>query len=161
TAAGYRAGVSLQQALAISFAAVAIYIALAAAHLGAQGLYFDELHQATAAFAYCGQPTEQFCPLSVRGIPVLNMTYSGAIKTAVYGLYLRCTGMPFSVTSWRLLGIVMTAVGLVFFAVVARPGLTVRGMGLFFLFLLTDASVLLHTRHDWGPVALALLFRFL
>ena len=89
----------------------------------------------------------------------MTMTYSGAIKSAVYGFYLRFTGASFTVESWRLLGIAIVAVALPLFSILARRRLTVAALLTFFALLLTDATVVLETRHDWGPVALALALR--
>lgn len=154
-------GVKWQSALCIGLIATALFVTLSSVRLTAQGLYYDELHQATASFAYGGTTAVRFCSLSIRGIPVLNMKYSGAIKSAVYGLYLRYFGSHFSVKSWRLLGIFFVSTGVFLFCVVARRGLSPVGLLSFLLLFLTDITVILATRHDWGPVALALLFRLL
>ena len=45
------------------------------------------LVQATGSFAYMGAQPTVGAVLTIRGIPVLNLEYLGAIKTAVYGLY--------------------------------------------------------------------------
>src|SRR5512132_4167100 len=87
-----------------------VFLWLATVRLDAQGLYYDELHQAAGAFTYLGSPPEYFALFTVRGIPLLNMHYSGAIKTAVYGLYLRFVRPEFSVLSWRLVGIFFVGV---------------------------------------------------
>jgi hypothetical protein len=42
----------VRQAAVLSLAAAALFVALAALRLDRQGPYYDELHQATAAFAY-------------------------------------------------------------------------------------------------------------
>jgi hypothetical protein len=156
-----RRGMSIKQASIVSFLAAMLFVGLACVRLNGQGLYYDELHQAVGSFVYCGRPPEIFCSLTFHGIPVLNMNYSGAIKTALYGLYMRSTGFPFSVVSFRLLGILWVAIGIFAFGVIARRGFSLVALLVFLLFLLTDATVLLTTRHDWGPVALALLLRLL
>lgn len=155
-----RHSVKWQLALCIGLVSALLFAGLASVNLTAQGLYYDELHQATASFAYIGTKPEMFSGYEVNGFPILNMPYSGAIKTAVYGLFLRYSGSPFTVTSWRLLGILFVAAGLLLYCVIARRGLSLGGI-LAFLLVLTDATVILATRHDWGPVALALLFRLL
>lgn len=139
--------------------AALVYALLASINLGSQGLYYDELHQATAAFAYVGEEEPMMVAMSVGGVPVLNMPYSGAIKSAIYGLYLKYCDAEFSVNSWRMVGILVTCVGIIAFAVLAGPGLGVAGTSLFLFLLITDMTVLLSTRHDWGPVAMALALR--
>ncbi|MBI4320001.1 MAG: hypothetical protein HY675_16040 [Chloroflexi bacterium] len=147
-------------ALTIGLVSAILFVTLSSVRLTAQGLYYDELHQATASFAYKGTSPEMFSTYAINGIPVLNMPYSGALKTAVYGLYLKFSGASFSVPSWRLLGILFVSLGLLLFCVIARRGLPFAAM-LAFLLILTDTTVVLASRHDWGPVALALLLRLL
>jgi hypothetical protein len=135
------------------------FLWLATVRLDAQGLYYDELHQAAGAFTYLGSPPEYFALFTVRGIPLLNMHYSGAIKTAVYGLYLRFVRPEFSVLSWRLVGIFFVGVGLVAFVLLTHSSLSLVPLVVMLGLLLTDTTVLLGVRHDWGPVALALALR--
>ncbi len=141
--------------------AALFYYGVSTTRLQAQGLYYDELHQAAPAFAYIGRPVTQFSFLVVRGLPFMNMSYSGAIKTAFYGLYLKESGSPFTVRSWRLTGILFISAGLLLFAFILRKVLPLPGLLVFYLFLLTDVTFILTTRHDWGPVALAAFFRLL
>jgi len=125
------------------------------------GLLYDELHQATGAFAYVGHPSTMFSVLPVGGIPLLNMTYSGALKTALYGLYLRISGRPFGIISWRLTGILLSAHGILILCILGADRIPKHALLLFLLLLLSDVNFLLQSRHDWGPVALAFLLRML
>jgi len=138
-----------------------VYIVLASNHLDAQGLYYDELHQTPAAFAYTGLPPQTFAPVVIAGVPVLNMSYSGAIKSAVYGIFLKTSGLGFSVTSWRMTGILIVALALFLFSLFTRKYLPNHFLIIFYLLILTDNSLLLMTRHDWGPVALAFSLRLM
>jgi hypothetical protein len=133
-------------------------VALATVRLGSQGPQYDELHQATGAFTWLGSPPELFC-LDAFGVCVLNTTYSGAIKTNLYGLYLRLAGGRFDLVSWRLCGVLLLALGIALFPVLARPGLPLWSLAVFLALLVTDATVLLLGRFDWGPVSLALTLR--
>ena len=137
------------------------YLLLSSTRLDGQGLYYDEAHQATAAFAYVGEPVFQFAALKVNGLPLMNMPYSGAIKTGLYGVYLRLSGRPFEVVSWRLTGILLVTSGLVLFGLILRKRFPLSGMVVFTFFLLTDVTFILTTRHDWGPVALGAFFRLM
>lgn len=130
------------------------FLAMTLPRLDAQRAQYDELHQAAGTFAWCGRPTGLFTVMNAFGLPVLNMTYSGAIKTALFGLWLRTTG---TMVAWRLTGLVLVAGGLVIFSVLsrARPAFVAWMMVL----LITDATILLGTRHDYGPTALALTLR--
>ena len=143
----------------MSIAAAAVFYFAAAPNLTQQGLYYDELHQAAGAFAYIGESPTLFSIGSVAGLPVLNTAYSGAIKTGIFGIWLRLSQRPFTVRTWRLLGIGLAAVGLGVFVFFGRPCLGNLPCLLFVLLVTSDATVLLATRHDWGPVALALALR--
>jgi hypothetical protein len=135
-----------------------LYVLLTTPRITAQGLYYDELHQVPASFAYLGHHVEQFAYAPIHGIPLLNMPYSGALKSAVYGLYMRFFKQPFTVRSWRLVGILFVVAGLVVFGgTAARASPTAAALTA--ALLITDPSILLTTRHDWGPVALALALR--
>jgi hypothetical protein len=158
----------------LSIAAPIGFIWLSTVRLDAQGLYYDELHQATSSFSYIGSSDRFFAsvtlgdlipPLPILSrlgsVPVFNMYYSGAIKSAVYGLYLRFVTPQFGVISWRLTGILMVALGLMVFVLFARCSVSATALGVTLGLLLTDITVILCTRHDWGPVALALMLRLM
>ncbi len=87
------------------------------------------------------------------------MPYSGAVKTNLYGAWLRLTGARFTLASWRLSGLLLIAAGIVLFCVLAGPALPPWAMAVFLALLLTDGTVLLAGRFDWGPVALSLSIR--
>src|SRR6266498_1424935 len=106
--------------LALVVAAVTIFTTLTTYRLERTGLYYDELHQTVGAFSWVGRPTEMFSILPIASRPVFNMPYSGAIKTTVYGLFLRISGQPFSILSWRLLGILFSAAGITLFLLLAH-----------------------------------------
>ena len=67
-----------------------------------------------------GMPPQMFSDYTVHRLPLFNMHYSGAIKTAIYGLYLSFLEPEFSVISWRLVGISSVAAGLVVFTLLGR-----------------------------------------
>ncbi len=144
----------------LAVVAAGALIALTSVRLDVQGLYYDELHQATAAFAYVGQPAPMFNVTQVLGLPALTMHYSGAIKTGLFGVYLRATGAPFSASSWRWLGILIAASGLAAFCLLARGAMPVT-IGIVALLVVTDVNLLLSVRHDWGPVAVSLALRLI
>jgi hypothetical protein len=146
-------------AVLIGTVAAALFVSVCSPNLGGQGLYQDEVLQAAQAFAYVGG--ESIAALSVHGVPLLNNPYLGAIKTGLYGMYMRLTGSGFSVVSWRMLGILIVAAGILLFPLLSRRVLRPLPAALFLAFVITDGAVILSTRHDWGPTALALLFRLL
>lgn len=146
-------------AIALGLGAAIAFALLASVRLTAQGPQYDELHQAVGAFTWIGAPPlSAFC-LDFQGVCVLTTTYSAAIKTHLYGLFLRLSGRGFDLADWRWLGILLVAASLPLFAAGAYRVLGRREIALFFLLLLTDGSLLLFGRFDWGPVALAFLLR--
>jgi len=138
-----------------------VFVVGSSVRLDGQGLHGDELHQATAAFAFGANQPEIVEGLSIGGIPVLNMPYSGAIKSALFAAYLELPGATFGVLSWRMFGILLTAAGLVGFGLIAGRWVPMTTLLLFLLLVISDAMVMLGSRHDWGPIALALLMRLL
>jgi hypothetical protein len=138
-----------------------LFLGLATVRLEAQGLYYDELHQATGAFTYLGMPPEMFSAYTIHGLPLFNMPYSGALKTAIYGLYLSFVKPEFSVMSWRMVGICFVAVGLLVFTLLGKRIISPVPLGVILALILTDTNLLLCTRHDWGPVALGFTLRLI
>jgi len=147
--------------------AAALFAMLSSVRLTAQGLYYDELHQATASFLYTNKyeyketTPYMFVRARVHGLPVLNMSYSGALKTGIYGLCLRYFKPDFNIIDWRLLGILFVSCGIFLFFVIASGQLSVISLSLFVFLLVTDITVVLAVRHDWGPVALAMFIRLI
>src|SRR5512147_217273 len=78
-AAGARRGCAL--ALALAGVAAAGFVLLSSPRLEAQGLYYDELHQAPAAFLWLGRAPYLFTPVRWGKLPLLTMPYSGAAKS--------------------------------------------------------------------------------
>jgi hypothetical protein len=146
-------------AIALGLAAAIAFALLAGVRLTAQGPQYDELHQAVGAFTWMGAPPPPAFCLDFHGVCVLNTTYSAAIKTNLYGLFLRLSGRGFSLADWRWLGILLIALSLPLFAAGASPVLGRKEIALFFAFLLTDGSLLLLGRFDGGPVALSFFLR--
>jgi hypothetical protein len=136
--------------LAIGLVASCAFVGLCGINLSAQGLYADEVHQVPAAFAYRGggEWPPRFATAFVRGKPLMTMSYSGAIKSALYGLVLRATGSGFTVEGWRWLGIAAVAATFPAFSLLARRRLSAAGLAIFFALLVTDATVVLECRHD-------------
>lgn len=146
-------------AVTLGLASAVLFVLLASVRLGAQGPQYDELHQATGAFTWLGSPPEMFCIAALDRVCVLNTTYSGALKTHLFGLSLRLGGGDFTLVGWRLFGILLLALGIALFPILARPALPLWSLAVFLALLLTDASVLIMGRHDWGPVNLSLVLR--
>jgi hypothetical protein len=147
------------RSLAIAVLSAAAFAAVASLRLADPGLYYDEVHQVPAVFAWQGAPPGNFCKAVIGGVPWLTMTYSGAAKSALFALWLDATGSEFSVLAWRWCGIALVVAGWVWCcaAVGLRWGAVAQLA--FAALLLTDATVLLTARHDWGPTGLAFALR--
>src|SRR5260370_25965260 len=87
----------------------------------------------------------------------MTMGYLGALKWLLYGQWMRLAG--FDIVSWRIFGIAAVSLALLAFMWLSLPALGPGGGLAFALLFLTDTTVLLTTRHDWGPVAIALAYR--
>lgn len=144
---------------ALGAATALAFLALTTLRLGAQGLYADEVHQVDAAFFWTGKHPALAVSLKLGQMPVLNMPYSGAMKSTVYGLWMRVAHASFSVISWRLLGLAFAAAGAGWLVAAAARCWGVWAALLLASLLLTDPGLLVMSRHDWGPVALSFLFR--
>jgi hypothetical protein len=156
-------GASRPAAWGLGLGAALLFVVLASVNLEGQGPQYDELHQATGAFTWLGSPPELFCTaVSSPAGPVclFNMPYSAAFKTHLYGAWLRfVAGGEFSLVSWRLFGILTAAAGFLAFCLLARRALPVWALALFCALVVSDLTVLIDDRFDWGPVAFALLCR--
>jgi hypothetical protein len=137
------------------------FVATSSIRLEAQGLYYDEVHQAPAAFAWLGRDPRVFSVLKVNGIPLLNLGYSGAIKSTLFGWWLRLSGKPFGAVAWRMFGVLLGGVGLLLLTGSGGRRLPIGPFILLGVLVLGDVSLLVMCRHDWGPVALAFALRAL
>jgi hypothetical protein len=146
-------------ALLIATAAAALLVLLCTPALDGQGLNYDEVHQAPAAFLLLGKPAYTFVALAWKRVPLLTMAYSGAVKSHLFALWMGASGAPFTVVSWRMLGIVLAAIGLWAFCVLSSPAISPLALSAFVLLFVSDVTGLLLVRHDGGPVAVALMLR--
>jgi hypothetical protein len=153
------AATSRRTALIIATAAAGLLVLLCATALDGQGLNYDEVQQAPAAFLLLGKPMYAFVALAWHRIPLLTMSYIGAVKSDLFALWLWTSGVPFSVVSWRLFGILLAAAGLWAFCVLSAVALTPAALATFVLLFVSDVTTLLLVRHDWGPVDVALALR--
>jgi hypothetical protein len=148
-------------AVALFLASVLAVVAVGGIQLGVQGAYHDELYQAPAAFAWAGQPAWHFSYFLVGGAPLFTMPYSGALKSAIYGLYMRATGDYWSLRRWRLYGLLILGAGIGVLAVAARRHLGGLGGAVLLALCATDMSMVLSARGDGGSNAMGFLLRAL
>jgi len=150
-------GMRRSHAVVAGLVSALVFVGLTTVNLTSQGLFYDEVLHARSAFFYRG--TTAPVALEYKGIPVLTQTYNGAIKEHIYGPYLKFA--PFTVRSWRLVGILVAAAGIFAFFIVTRNVAPTVLLASFAFLLLTDSTVILATRHDWGSTAFALAMRLL
>ena len=126
--------------------------------LGGPGFYYDECPWVPAIFTCLGQPAQLFDALQIGDVTWQAMTYCSAAKSWLFALLMRL-GLPFTLETWRWFGVAQVAVPLfAFLYALARrvgPGAALLALALF----LTDLTVLLTTRVDYGNTAMALGLR--
>ena len=149
----------MRRSLWVAVLSAAVFACLAGYRIDAPGLYYDEAHQVPAVFAWLGEPPAHFCKAIIGGGPWLTMTYGGAIKPALFALILDVTGAQFSVAAWRWFGVALVVGGWIWCCATVGARLGLAAQIAIAALWLTDSTVLLTTRHDWGPTALALALR--
>jgi len=149
--------------LTLALVAALLFAGLCGVRLTTQGITAEEVLEIAAAFVYTGSPLDfgQGSYFAVHGIPVLVDSYIGAIKPALYGLYMVCSGNGFSILSMRLLGISLACVGFFVFCFVAVRRMSPLWLVIFTALFLTDVSLLILVRYDRASSAIGLLFRLL
>ncbi|MBZ5555733.1 MAG: fibronectin type III domain-containing protein [Acidobacteriia bacterium] len=152
---------SRRTALLMATAAAGLLVLLCTPALDGQGLNYDEVQQAPAAFLLLGRPMYAFVALAWHRIPLLTMSYIGAVKSDLFALWLWASGVTFTVVSWRLFGILLAAGGLWTFCVLSAVALTPAAIAVFAALFVSDVTTLLLVRHDWGPVDVALALRLI
>ncbi|MSR75553.1 MAG: hypothetical protein EXS14_08830 [Planctomycetes bacterium] len=149
------------KAAALALCAAFVFALLASPQLDAPGLEYDEVHQACGSFGWLGVQSPFFSQQHVGSVPLFTMHYSGALKTGLYGIWMRLSGAGFEVLSWRWLGLGIAALAVGLLPWLLRRRLAPWPLLLLTLWVLTDITLLLGARHDRGPVAIAFLLRVL
>ena len=135
-----------------------LYLGLAAWGLSDPGVEYDELLFGNASLGILDHSFIAFTlPLGPKNVPMMLMPYIGALKAYLYFPVLRLFGA--GPEALRLPVVLVGAVALLLYVAIARRMVGARGALLFAALLATDPSYLYHTRLDWGPVALMLLFK--
>lgn len=145
--------------LVVGLLGALVFAAVAGLRLTAQGPYYDELQYACPAFAWTGHRVELFAPVTLAGIPLMTMPYVAAVKAVPYGIAMAVSGTNFSLATWRCYGVLLAACGIVLLGTAATRRLSLASGALFTVLLVTDATLLLAARHDYGPAAFGFLLR--
>ena len=136
----------------------ALYLVFACLYLREPGLEYDEVLFANAAL---GDKDGSFIwfDVSVDGakVPLMLMSYIGAVKAFVYApIFALFPPSPISVRLPAILAGLLAMVATYFFVAYVFDRRTALIAA---LLLASDPSYIYHTRLDWGPVALMLLFK--
>lgn len=134
-----------------------IFLFISTLKLDAQGLYYDELNFAPPALTFKGINADYSIFSSIKGLPIFINSYQGAVMSYPYGLYLKYFNQNFSVISWRLWGILIWTVSIFIFSLLSAKFLKPYQLAIFLAFLLTDNSVTLAIRFNYGPVLIPLI----
>lgn len=140
--------------------ALGTYFALAAWQIALPGPYYDEaLHAPAAVSLLNGDGRRQGYGVTLRRwyFPVMTGEYVGALRT--YLLLPAFFVIGPGVVAHRLTTIILTLIGLIFTAALARRAFGDRAAVLGVWLISTDPTLILATRGDWGPVAAGFMLR--
>ena len=145
--------VSIGAALLVALSA---FLLIAGWNIATPGLYYDELLFVDAAL---GGPNGIFKHISFGSLPVMLMPYIGALKAWLYYPVFQLFGVSAVSVRWPV--VLIGALTLWFNYRVALHAFS-RPVALAFVAMAAvEPSTLFHTRLDWGPTTLMMLFRSL
>lgn len=143
--------------------ALALYVLLATRNITLPGIFYDEVLQAPAAIHLIkGQVNANYNrfgsqTIGGRTFALMNLEYIGAFKSYLLAAVFSVFGV--NVAAFRLTGIAIVVIGLIFTTRFAKEVFG-AGAAMACLWLLaTDPIFILSTRTDLGPVALAFTLR--
>ena len=136
--------------LVIASVCASLFILQALLLLPYPGIQTDEA--LFASLIYEPRNLEHFVQVFKQRIPLMVMSYLGALKALLYALWFQI--WPPSLASLRLPVVLAGAAGVCLFVTLLRDTLGRRAAWIGGLLLATDTSFLLLTTFDWGPVAL-------
>lgn len=133
-----------------------VFLLIAGWNLAAPGLYYDELLFVDAAL---GGPNGIFKFINFGPLPVMLMPYIGALKAWLYYPIFKLFGVSAFSVRWPVVLIGALTLWCNYRVVLhafSRPVALV-----FLVMAAVEPSTLFHTRLDWGPTTLMMLFRSL
>ena len=138
----------------LAFAAVCIFVFLAAYRIELPGLYYDELNFGNAAL---GAPDNTFIHVRLGPLPLLLGPYGGALKAWGYYPIFRLFGV--SALTIRLPAILLAAATLLIFYQLMRAKLGTVWAAIALWIMAVDPANVFPSRLDWGPTVLTHLFQ--
>ncbi len=141
---------------AIVGVSVAWFVWSAARYLALPGLSYDEVLFVNAAI---GSPTDSFIAWRVLGVPVMLMSYIGALKAYLYLPIFGLFGV--SPTTIRLPAIGLSVISILLVWAIARTTFGRLTSALLVAVVALDPAFIFMTKLDFGPVVLMLLLKLL
>jgi hypothetical protein len=138
----------------LAFAAVWVFVFLAAYRIELPGLYYDELAFVNAAL---GAPDDTFIHMRLGSLPFLVFPYMGALKAWGYAPIFRLFGV--SALTIRLPAILLAAVTLLILYQLMRSKLGAVWAAIAVWIMAVDPANVFPSRLDWGPTVLTHLFQ--
>jgi hypothetical protein len=138
----------------LAFAAVCIFVFLAAYRIELPGLYYDEVNFVNAAL---GAPDNTFIHVRVGPLPLLLGPYGGALKAWAYYPIFRLFDV--SALTIRLPAILLAAATLLIFYQLMRAKLGAFWAAIVLWIMAADPANVFPSRLDWGPTVLTHLFQ--
>ena len=138
----------------LAFAAVCVFVFLAAYRIELPGLYYDELAFVNAAL---GAPDNTFIYMRLGRLPFLVFPYMGALKA--WGYYPIFHHFGVSALTIRLPAILLAAVTLLILYQLMRAKLGAVWATIALWILAVDPANVFPSRLDWGPTVLTHLFQ--
>lgn len=133
-----------------------LFICLAGNNVKSPGLYYDEVLFVNAAL---GGKINMFIHARFGDLPVMLMPYIGALKAWIYYPIFKIFGVTSYSIRWPVVAIGALTLWINYRFVKVAFSRTVAT--LFLILAAVEPSTLFHTRLDWGPTTLMMLFRSL
>jgi hypothetical protein len=131
-----------------------VFVLVGAFDIQSPGLYYDEALFVNAA---SGGVTDLFIHKRLAGIPIMLMPYIGALKSWLYFPIFQLFGIDFVTIRLPVVLLGALALGLTWRYVQQQFG--TLPAALFILMAAVEPSVVFHSRLDWGPTVLMMVFR--
>jgi hypothetical protein len=135
--------------------ALILYLSLACWHIRYPGIYYDEAFFVNAALG--AKYNDSFIAYRILGIPVMLMSYIGALKSFVYApIFAVCGVSPLTI---RLPAIIISTYSLLitYALLIQFVPRIVSALGL--LLIAVDAPFVFQTRTDFGPIAIMIALK--
>lgn len=132
-----------------------VFICLASYNIDQPGLYYDEALFVNAATG--ATQSDLFVHRRVLGVPVMLMSYIGALKAWIYYPIFKI--FDISIASIRLPAILLGAASIVLVYFYVSQQFSKAAAVIFLALAAIEPSTIFHSKLDWGPTALMMVFR--